>query len=411
MAKDLIVAGLDLGTSRVKVVIAHQNQAGDVDIIGTGSHPSKGLRQGVVVNAEDAIHSIRAAVDEAEMMAGCEIREVLLAVSGRHIESFNSDGMVRIGGDQVVEADVTRVIDMAEAVRLPQDHAVLHVVPQSYIIDGQAGISRPLGMSGVRLEVRAHVVVGNLENTRVLESCVRGAGLVVRDLIHAPIAQAEAVLSSQSRDLGVVLVDIGGDTTDVAVYFDGAVVHTSALPLGGDHITHDIKDCLNTPSVEAEHLKQMYGSVGVDAIDPDEMVEVPGVGGRRPQEIERRHLCEIIQARVVEILNLVRADLLQLGFLDRLGAGVVLTGGTAQLSGLTELAEEVLGLPATIGGPKGIHGLTDLVNHPRFTTATGLVLCALHNRSSQWFSRARAGTKEGGFRRIIRALGLGRART
>lgn len=405
MAADTIVAGLDLGTSRVKCVVAVRHDDGQVDIIGTGTHPAKGVRNGAVVNQEDAVRSIRAAVEEAEMMAGCEINEVFVSISGRHLDSFNSDGMVRIQREIVDDADINAVIDMAQAVRLAPDREVLHVVPQSYVIDGQPGISRPLGMSGVRLEIRAHLVVGCTANTKAFETCCEAAGLRVVDIILAPLAQAEALLTPQGRDLGVVLIDIGGDTTDIAIFYDGAIVHSAVLPLGGDHITGDIKDCLNTPTVEAEHLKQMHGAVVDPDLDADETVEVPGVGGRRPRQIRRTVLCEIIDARAEEILKLVAEELHQIGFADGLPGGVVFTGGTANLRGLCDLAEQILGMPAAVGSPKGLSGLVSVVDNPRYATATGLVLCGLNQKHQHWFYRDRTKAKKAWFSRFMGVFG------
>ena len=313
--------------------------------------------------------------------------------------------MVRIQNGKVEQADIEAVIDMARAVRLPPDKEVLHVIPQGYVIDGQPGISRPLGMSGVRLEVRAHLIIGCTTNTLAFEACCEAANLRVVDIILAPLAQAEALLSPQSRDLGVVLIDIGGDTTDIAIFYDGAIVHSAMLPLGGDHITADIKDCLNTPTVEAEHLKQMHGAVVDSEADADETVEVPGVGGRRPREIKRTHLCEIIDARTEEMLKLVFDELHQIGFHEGLPGGVVLTGGTANLRGLPELTEQILGMQAAVSKPNGLSGLVSVVDNPRYATATGLVLCGLNERQKQWFGQVRTRQNKGWFGRLIGVFG------
>lgn len=399
MARELIVAGLDLGTSRVKCVVAIQHPDGQVDVIGTGTHAAKGFQNGAVCNPEDAVRSIRAAVDEAEMMAGVEINEVFLSISGRHTESFNSPGMVRIQDEHVTEEDLRAVIDMARAIRMPPDKEVLHVIPQDFIIDGQPGVTRPLGMSGVRLEVSAHVVLGNATSTRAFEDVCRAAGLRVADIVLAPLAQAEALLTPQARDLGVVLVDIGGDTTDIAVFAGGAIVHSAVVPLGGEHVTLDIKDCLNTPTVEAEHLKQTCGCALAELVDADETVEIPGVGGRRPREIKRSLLCEIIEARVEEILKLVGEELAHVGLMDVLPGGIVLSGGTANLPGITELAERTLGMPAAYGEPKELHGLVDVVKNPRYATSTGLVLCAIREKHHHWYSTRIKKHKRRGFSR------------
>lgn len=386
MSKQMIVAGLDLGTNAVKCVIGVRHEDGQIDIIGTGTHPAAGLKQGTVCDQEEAVKSIRAAVEEAELMAGCEIKEIFVAVSGRHLESFNSHGMVRIRSGTVDTDDVRACIDMARAVKLPPDKLILHAVPQSFIIDGQAGITRPVGVDGVRLEVHTHLIVGDIQALRQLEQCIRQAKLRVVDMVLAPLAQAEALLTPQGRDLGVVLVDIGGDTTDIAVFDGGQIVHSTVLGIGGEHVTHDIKDCLNTPTVEAEHLKQSHGCALAELVDADERVEVPGVGGRKPREIERTLLCQIIEARVEEILRLVTEELHQLGYGEGLPGGVVLTGGTANLEGIVELTEQVMGMPAARAQPKGLHGLVDVVRNPRYATGTGLVLCGVNQRHIQWFS-------------------------
>jgi len=386
MNKQMIVAGLDLGTNAVKCVIGVRHDDGQIDIIGTGTHPALGLKAGTVCDSEQAVASIRSAVEEAELMAGCEIKETYVSVSGRHLESFNSHGMVRIRTGVVDTDDVRDCIDMARAVKLPPDKLILHAVPQSFIIDGQAGITRPVGVEGVRLEVQAHLIIGDLPAIKVLEQCIKQAKLRVVDLILAPLAQAEALLSPQGRDLGVVLVDIGGDTTDIAVFDGGQIVHSTVLPIGGQHVTSDIKDCLNTPTVEAEHLKQAHGCALAERVGEDETVSVPGVGGRKPREIERTLLCQIIEARVEEILRLVTDELRELGYGDGLPGGVVLTGGTANLDGIVQLTEQVMGMPAARAEPKGLHGLVDVVRNPRYATGTGLVLCGVNRRDVQWFS-------------------------
>lgn len=386
MSKQMIVAGLDLGTNAVKCVIGVRHDDGQIDIIGTGTHPATGLKAGTVCDSEQAVTSIRAAVEEAELMAGCEIKEIYVSVSGRHLESFNSHGMVRIRSGTVDTDDVRACIDMARAVKLPPDKTILHAVPQSFIIDGQAGITRPVGVEGVRLEVHAHLIIGDVPALKTLEQCIKQAKLRVIDMILAPLAQAEALLSPQGRDLGVVLIDIGGDTTDIAVFDGGQIVHSTVLPLGGQHVTSDIKDCLNTPTVEAEHLKQAHGCALAELVDEEQTVSVPGVGGRKPREIERSLLCQIIEARVEEILRLVTEELHQLGYGDGLPGGVVLTGGSANLAGIVQLTEQVMGMPAAKAEPKGLHGLVDVVRNPRYATGTGLVLCGVNRRDVQWFS-------------------------
>ncbi|MEZ4474065.1 MAG: cell division protein FtsA [bacterium] len=384
MAREVIAAGLDLGDSRIKCVIALRHADGQVDVIGTGVHPANGFQNGAVQNPDEAVASIRKAVEEAELMAGCEIHEVYLAASSRHFETFDSTGMTRIVGEAVTEADVRAAIDMAEAVRMGPDQRVLHVVPQEFVVDGQRGIRQPLGTPGVRLEVRAHLVLGNAPAIETLEACCRRARLAVLDVFVSPLAQAECLLTPQSRDVGVAVVDIGSDTTDVVVFERGAIAHTAVLAIGGDHITADIRDCLNTPTAEAEHLKRAHGTALAHVVDPDEIVEVPGVGGRRPRPVKRALLCEIIEARVEEIFRLVADELSRAGYREDLAGGVILTGGTATLHYIEELAEHTLQMPAARGIPRDLHGLVDVVADPKYATATGLVLAGLRERSRDW---------------------------
>jgi cell division protein FtsA len=385
--REEIVASLDLGTSSIKCVVGCKHGKEEVDVIGTGTAPSNGLRDGLVASRSEVVASIRAAVEEAEMMAGCDIREVYASISGRHIESFNSDGMVRIADGQVGTEDVAGVIDVAQAVRIPPDKEVLHVVPREYLIDGERAGQRPLGMPGVRLEVRAHLVIGAATSVAAIESCCRDAGLRVEDVILSSLAQAEALLTPQAKELGVVLVDVGGGTTDIAVFQGGTIVHSAVIPVGGEHITADVHDCLHTPTVEAERLKQAHGCALANLVEDHEEVDVPGAGGRKPRVIKRKLLCEIIEARVDEIFKMVQGDLEEAGFVDGLPGGVVLTGGTANMAGMSELAEQVLSMPAVQGQPHGVEGLVDVVRNPRYATGTGLVLCGAHDRSRAWFGQ------------------------
>lgn len=406
--QDLIVAGLDLGTNCLKVAVGIQHPDGRVDVIGTGIHPANGFKAGEVTNPEEATASIRAVIEEAELMAGCEIGEVYLTVSGRHHQSFNSTGMVRIGEGVVRDADVRGVIDMVEAVPLPVDRQVAHVIPQDYMIDGKDGIRTPIGTHGVRLEASAHVVLIDRDAVAKLEACCVAAGLTVVDVIAPALAQGEAVLSANSRELGVVLIDVGGDTTDVSVFAHGVVVYSAVVGLGGDHITADIKDCLNCPQVEAERLKRTEGCAVADFVDPEAVVEVPGVGGRRPREVQRTLLAEIIEARAEEIFNLCLEALNQGHFVEALAGGVVLTGGGAQLPEIDALAERVTGMPATIGTPRDLHGLVEIVCQPNYATSVGLMLCGLRERPASWFSARRRRPRRGPFARLLSFVGLAR---
>jgi cell division protein FtsA len=401
----LIVAGLDLGTYAVKCVIGLRQEDGTVDILGTGTSPARGFQNGVVCEAEEAVKSIRAAVGEADLMAGTAVEEVFMAVSGRYFDSFQSHGMARITGGTVGREDMLEAISMARCVKLPAETEILHVIAQDYIIDGQSNIARPMGMPGVRLEVHAHCVAGHIPSLMALEEVCDRANLSVVDVVMPSLAQAEAVLTPQAKDMGVVLVDVGGDTTEIAVFDGGAIQHHALLPVGGNHVTHDIKDCLNTPTVEAEHLKQLHGCALADMIGADEVVEVPGVGGRRPRTIKRRVLCDIIEARVGEILRLLKGELDQIGYVDGLPGGLVLTGGTASLPGIVELAEHVMRMPAAKGEPQNLSGLVDVVRSARYATGTGLVLCGVNQKPALWFTSRQIQAEPKGMRRFFRFWG------
>ncbi len=398
MAKEMIYAGLDLGTDQIKCVVVVVHPDGMIDVIGTGSAPAAGIGNGAVCDQEKLVGSIEAAVREASMMAGCRIGEVLLSISGRFLETFNSDGMVELRGETVSEEDIIAVQRMARAVKIPAEKEVLHVIPQVYVLDGEA-IESPLGMAGVRLEIDAHVVLANSVFLKALEKCCRKAKLRVIDVLLAPLVQAEALLTPQARDLGVVLVDIGADTTEMGVFRGGQIVYSSTLGIGGDVITLDLTEMLETPRAEAELLKQTHGTVGT-GVASDETIELPGVGGRKPREIARTRLCAIIEARVEEVFTYVREDLEQAGFVDYLAGGIVLTGGGSKLNGMVEVAERVLEMPAAIGEPKALAGLVEVVKHPRYATSTGLVLWGARERSKGCYS-ARANRRSGGLRRWL----------
>lgn len=391
MAKEMIIAGLDLGSDQVKCVVVVVHPDGMVDVIGTGSAPAAGIGSGAVCDQKKLVGSINAAVREASMMAGCKIVEVLLSISGRYLETFNSDGMVELRGETVTPDDIRAVQRMARAVKIPAEREVLHVIPQVYVLDGEA-IASPLGMAGVRLEIDAHVVVGNTVFLAALERSCRKARLKVVDVLLAPLVQAEALLTPQARDLGVVLVDIGADTTEMAVFRGGQIVYSSTIGIGGDVITLDLTEMLETPRAEAELLKQTHGMVGV-GVARDETIELPGVGGRKARDVARTRVCAIIEARVEEVFTYVREDLEQAGFVDYLPGGIVLTGGGSRLKGMVEVAERVLEMPAAVGEPKAVAGLVEVVRHPRYATATGLVLWGARERGKGCYSaRVNRGT-------------------
>lgn len=374
MAKrENIVVGLDIGTTKVCAIVGEIAEDG-IDIIGFGSAPSKGLRKGVVINIAATVESIRKAVSEAELMAGCEVQSVFAGIAGGHIRGFNSHGIVAVKDGEINQTDISRVIDAAKAVAIPMDREIIHVLPQQYIIDDQDGITEPLGMSGVRLEARVHIVTAAVTSAENIIKCANRTGLHVSAIVLEQLASAEAVLTQDEKDLGVCLIDIGGGTTDIAIFNDGAVVHTAVLPLGGNHLTNDIAVGIRTPQEEAEKIKRRFGAAVAADVDREEMIEVPSVGGRKPRVLSRQILCEIIEPRVEEIFQLVHEEIQNTGYEDLLASGVVVTGGTAILADITSTAEDVLGLPVRLGVPRGIGGLVDVVRSPMYATGVGLVL-------------------------------------
>lgn len=371
-----IVAGLDVGTTKICCVIAELGPAGGLDVMGVGISPSRGLRKGVVVNIDSTVESIKQAVSEAEEMAGVEIAAVLAGVAGGHIRGVNSRGVVAVAGKhrEVSQTDVDRALDAARTINLPPDREVIHVLPQTFIVDDQDGVKEPLGMSGVRLEVEVHLVTGATPSVKNVVRSVNRAGLQVQDIVLQPLASAEACLSAEERELGVLLVDLGGGTTDVALYRDGAVWYTGILPLGGDHIANDIAVGLRTPTADAEDLKKRHGCALTALVREDETIDVPSVGGRKPRQLSRHILSEIIQPRVEEIFTLVARDLARAGLEDAAAAGVVVTGGTSIMHGVPELAEQVFDVPVRRGAPAGLAGRADLVESPIHATGVGLAL-------------------------------------
>jgi cell division protein FtsA len=371
--KNLIV-GLDIGTSKIVAIVAEVLPEGRLEIIGMGSHPSRGLKKGVVVNIESTVNAIQRALEEAELMADCKIREVITGIAGSHIKSFNSHGMVAIKDKEVAQADVDRVIETARAVSIPMDQQILHILTQEFIIDGQEDVREPLGMAGVRLEVKVHIVTGAVSAAQNIMKCVRRCGLEVRDLILQPLASALAVLSEDEKDLGVCLVDIGGGTTDIAVFTEGAIRHTAVIPIAGDQITNDIAMALRTPTKDAEDIKVAHGCALRQLAEANQMIEVPGVGERGPRTLSRQTLAEVIEPRVEELYSLIQAELRRSGFEELLSSGIVLTGGSSALQGMVELGEEVFHMPVRIGAPSYSGGLAEVVKSPRYSTGVGLLL-------------------------------------
>ena len=371
--KEELIVGLDIGTTKICVIVAAPTEEG-IDIVGIGTHPSRGLRKGVVVDIDATVASIKHAVEEAELMADCEISAVYAGIAGSHIRAFNSHGVVAVKDREVSPGDVKRVIDAAKAVSIPMDREVIHVIPQEFIIDDQDGIREPLGMSGVRLEAKIHIVTAAVTSAQNIVKCANKAGLNVMDIVLEPLASAEACLAEDERDLGVCLIDIGGGTTDVAVYAEGSIKHTSVLGLGGAHVSNDIAVGLRTPFDEAERVKKKFGVAAARFLGSDDVISVPSVGGRRPREVSRKLLCEIIEPRIDEILSLARQNLVKEGLEDRIPSGVVLTGGCSALEGVPDLAEEIFETPVRHGIPSRVGGLQDVVRGPMYATGVGLVL-------------------------------------
>lgn len=376
MSKKDFVVGLDIGTTKICCVVGEVSEPGPdpvIDIVGIGTAPSTGLRKGVVINIDSTVEAITKAVEEAELMAGVEIGTVYTGIAGGHIKSFNSTGIVAVKDKEITENDVQRVIDAAKAVAIPLDREVIHIIPQEYSINGESGIRDPIGMSGVRLEAKVHIVTGAVSSAQNIVKCANKAGLNVAEICLEPIASAAAVLTQDEKDLGVVLVDIGGGTSDIAIFKDGSVVHTGVLAIGGNHITNDIAVGLRTPQNEAERIKLRYGCAMSALVKPDETMEVPGVGGRKPRVLSRRLLAEIIEPRVEEIFSLIQHELMRSGYQELLSGGVVITGGATLLEGMPELAEFVFEMPVKRGLPQNIGGLRDIVNSPKFATGVGLI--------------------------------------
>ncbi|MBI3179853.1 MAG: cell division protein FtsA [Deltaproteobacteria bacterium] len=380
-----LIVGLDIGTTKICAIVGEANESGGIDIVGIGTHPSKGLRKGVVINIEATVNSIKHAIQEAELMAGCEISHVYAGIAGGHIRGFNSHGIVAVKDKEVTQADIDRVIDAARAVAIPLDREVIHILPQEYIIDEQDGIKEPLGMSGVRLEAKVHIVTGAVTSAQNIVKCAQRCGLTVADIVLEQLGSSEAVLSQDEKELGVALIDIGGGTTDIAIWSESSIVHTSVLAVGGDHITSDIAVGLRTPLEDAERIKQKYGCAMSSLVDKEETIEVPSVGGRKPRTLSKQILTEIIEPRVEEMFTLVHQEVQKTGFEDLLASGVVITGGATLLKGMPELAEDILGLPVRLGVPSHIGGLVDVVKSPIYATGVGLVLYGRDHEEHRFF--------------------------
>ncbi|ORU89943.1 MAG: cell division protein FtsA [Cycloclasticus sp. symbiont of Poecilosclerida sp. M] len=387
--KNLIV-GLDIGTSKVATIVGEITPDGMIDIIGVGSHQSRGLKKGVVVNLESTVGSIQRSVEEAELMAGCQISSVYVGIAGSHISSLNSSGVVAIRDNEVQFSDIYRVIDSARAVAIPSDQKILHIMPQEFTIDGQEGIREPVGMAGTRLEARVHIVTGAESAAQNIIKCVRRCGLEVDDIILEQLASSSAVLTDDEKELGVCLVDIGGGTTDIAVFCDGFIRFTAVIPIAGDQVTNDIAVALRTPTQHADEIKLKYACALTKLVHENEMIEVPSIGDRPPRQISRSNLADIIEPRYEELMMLIQAELRRSGFEDIVAAGVVLTGGSSKVEGLVELAEEVFHMPVRLGCPQYISGLNEVVRNPIYATGVGLLLFGQQNREGE------GGEAEGG---------------
>ncbi len=369
-----MIVGLDVGTSKVVAIVGQMKPDGTLDVVGIGSQPSRGMKKGVVVDIEATVRSIQRAVEEAELMAGCEISSVYAGIAGSHVRSLNSHGIVAIKDREVTPADVDRVIDAAQAVAIPADQKTLHVLPQEYVVDNQGGVREPVGMSGVRLEAKVHLVTCAVNAAQNIEKCVRRCGLEVDDIILEQLASSYSVLTEDERELGVCLVDVGGGTTDIAVFTEGAIRHTANIPIAGDQVTNDIAMALRTPKQHADEIKMKYACALTQLAGADETIQVPSVGDRPPRTISRQNLAEVVEPRYDELFTLIQAELRRSGFEDMIPGGIVLTGGSSKIEGAVDLAEEIFHMPVRSGLPQGVAGLTDVVRNPIYSTSVGLLL-------------------------------------
>lgn len=388
---DIIVA-LDVGTSKIAAVVAEVNDEGQYEVIGLGSSASQGMKKGVVVNIESTVNAIQRALEEAELMADRKIKEVWTGIAGGHIKSFNSHGMVAVQGHEVTQVDIDRVVETARAIPIPTDQQILHVLNQEFAIDGQEDVREPLAMSGMRLEVKVHIVTGAVSAAQNILKCVRRCGLEVGELILQPLASALAVLSEDEKDLGVCLIDIGGGTSDIAIYTQGAIRHTAVIPIAGDQITSDIAMAFRTPTKEAEDIKRRYGCALRGLADSNETIEVPGVGDRPSKKLSRQMLSEVIEPRIEELYALVHAEIKRSGFEELLSSGVVITGGSSAMEGMVDLGEEVLHMPVRLGTPSYVGSLSEVIRNPRYSTSAGLLSAAVSHREKQKVDQMKNGS-------------------
>ena len=384
MAKKIernLIVGLDIGTSKVAAIVGEITNEGNIEIIGIGTAPSRGLKKGVVVNLESTVNSIQKAIEEAELMAGCQVRSVFAGIAGSHIRSLNSHGIVAIKDKEVTQYDIDRVIDSARAVAISADQKILHILPQEFVIDLQDGIKEPIGMSGIRLEAKVHMVTGSVSASQNIIKCIRRCGLEVEDIVLEQLASCNAVLTEDEKELGVCLIDIGGGTTDIAIFVDGAIRHTAVIPIAGDQVTNDIAVALRTPTINAEDIKRKYACALTQLANVDDSIEVPSIGERAPRKISMQNLAEIIEPRYEELMLLVQSELRRSGNEELIAAGVVLTGGSSKVMGLIELAEEIFHMPVRMGGPQNVSGLTEVVRNPIHSTGVGLLMYGREHQS------------------------------
>ncbi|ARB46804.1 MULTISPECIES: cell division protein FtsA [Alloalcanivorax] len=390
-AMDNMIVGLDIGTSKVVAIVGQVTSEGTVEVVGLGSQPSRGMKKGVVVDIEATVRSIQRAVEEAELMAGCQIHSVYAGIAGSHVRSLNSHGIVAIRDREVMQADIDRVIDAAQAVAIPADQKTLHVLPQEYVVDNQEGVREPVGMSGVRLEAKVHLVTCAVNAAQNVEKCVRRCGLEVEDIILEQLASAYSVLTEDERELGVCIVDIGGGTTDIAIFTEGAIRHTANIPIAGDQVTNDIAMALRTPKQHADEIKIKYACALTQLAGADETIKVPSVGDRPPRTLSRQNLAEVVEPRYDELFTLIQAEIRRSGYEDLIPGGIVLTGGSSKIEGAVELAEEIFHMPVRLGTPQGVAGLTDVVRNPIYSTSVGLLLYGLRMEKEGLSARAQAG--------------------
>jgi len=395
-----MLVGLDIGTSKVIAIVGEVDVDGNIEVVGLGSSPSRGLKKGVVVNIESTVHSIQRAIEEAELMAGCTIHSVYAGIAGSHVHSMNSNGIVAVKDREVTQTDIERVIDAAQAVAIPQDQAILHVLPQEYVVDSQEGIKEPVGMAGVRLEAKVHLVTGSVNAIQNIERCVQRCNLETDDIILEQLASSYAVLTDDERELGVCMVDIGGGTTDIAIFTEGAIRHTAVIPIAGDQVTNDIAMALRTPTQHAEKIKVKYACALTQLAKADETIKVPSVGDRPPRDLSRQALAEVVEPRYDELFTLIQAELRRSGFEDLIAAGIVLTGGTSKMEGVVELAEEIFHMPVRLARPVGVSGLADEIDNPIYSTAVGLLLYAAGQEHKKSRNKVIQDDKKSSFGRI-----------